>query len=74
MTTLVYAIDVTDLSPTSAMTLMVDLEDELRGRALDFETKRITNNYVVICDGDRHLDSTQAHANGTHVVTIKRSI
>lgn len=31
----------------------------------------VDNDYVVICAGRRYLDSTQAHANGTHVLTIK---
>ena len=33
----------------------------------------IENDYIVICAGSRYVAHTNAHANGTHVVTIKRS-
>ena len=36
------------------------------------ESAVITNDYIVICDGDRYLDHVQQHANGTVVLTIKR--
>ena len=32
----------------------------------------IDNDYVVICAGNRYVASTNTHANGTHVLTIKR--
>lgn len=32
----------------------------------------VSNDYVLVCAGSRYLASTQAHANGTHVLTIKR--
>ena len=32
----------------------------------------LNDDYTVICAGDRYLAHTNAHANGTHVVTIKR--
>ena len=32
----------------------------------------IDNDYVVICAGNRYVAHTNAHANGTHVLTIKR--
>ena len=36
------------------------------------ESTEITDNYVVITDGDRYVASAQVHANGTAVVTIKK--
>lgn len=36
------------------------------------ESIEITNNYVVITDGDRYVANAQVHANGTAVVTIKK--
>jgi len=35
------------------------------------ESKEIENDYILICAGDRYLFHTNAHANGTHVLTIK---
>jgi hypothetical protein len=32
----------------------------------------LDNDYLVICAGNRYIAHTNAHANGTHVVTIKR--
>lgn len=32
----------------------------------------VENDYVLICAGNRYLDSTQAHVNDTHVLTVKR--
>ena len=32
----------------------------------------IENDYVLICAGNTYLHDTQVHANGTHVVYIKR--
>lgn len=32
----------------------------------------IENDYTVVCAGNRYIDSIQTHANGTHVLTIKR--
>lgn len=37
------------------------------------QSVEITNDYVVITDGDRYIDSAQIYANGTAVVTIKKS-
>lgn len=31
----------------------------------------IDNDYVVLCAGNRYAAHTNAHANGTHVVTVK---
>lgn len=36
------------------------------------QTVEITNDYVLICDGDKHLESAQTYANGTTVLTIKK--
>jgi hypothetical protein len=33
----------------------------------------IDNDYVVICAGRTHVAHTNAHANGTHVITIKEA-
>jgi hypothetical protein len=33
----------------------------------------VANDYVLICAGDRYLAHTQAHADGTHVLTVKRA-
>lgn len=33
----------------------------------------VDNDYVLICAGNRYVSNTDAHANGTHVVTIKRA-
>ena len=34
----------------------------------------IEDDYMVICAGNRYLAGTQAHANGTHVLTVKVDI
>ena len=34
--------------------------------------KLLDNDYMVLCAGNRYVAHTNAHANGTHVVTIKR--
>lgn len=31
----------------------------------------LDNDYMVICAGNRYLTHTNAHANGTHVLTVK---
>ncbi len=36
------------------------------------ESIEITDNYVVIVDGDRYVSGAQIYANGTSVVTIKK--
>lgn len=36
------------------------------------ESKVITNDYILVCDGDRYLDQVVRHANGTHILTVKR--
>jgi hypothetical protein len=35
------------------------------------ETREISDDYMVICAGNRYLAHTDAHMNGTHVLTIK---
>lgn len=42
-----------------------DTDDVLGERLLD-------NDYLVVCAGNRYVAHTTAHANGTHVLTIKR--
>lgn len=37
------------------------------------ETRQLWNDYVVIVAGNRYIDGIQSYANGTTVVTIKRS-
>lgn len=82
MTTIVYAIDATDLTDDEFIDLVDDIDERVvmhliqsqKCRSAQFERKTITDDYVVICDGDRYLDNTHAHANSTHVVTIKRSV
>ena len=36
-----------------------------------FETKDLTDDYLIICEGTAEETSIQAHANGTHVITVK---
>jgi len=47
----------------------VTAEDIVTGER---EERIILNDYVLIVDGDRYIDGIQAHANGTHVLTVKR--
>ena len=35
------------------------------------QSVEIVNNYVIITDGTAQVISTQVHANGTHVITVK---
>lgn len=37
----------------------------------DVETATISNDYVLICAGNRYLANVQTHANGTVVLTVK---
>lgn len=37
----------------------------------DTKSAIITNDYIVVTDGNRYIASVQTHGNGTHVVTIK---
>lgn len=31
----------------------------------------VNNDYVLVCAGNRYLERTDTHANGTHVLTVK---
>ncbi len=48
----------------------VTVSDPKTGEVLGEQV--VENDYVLICAGNRHLAHTTAHANGTHVLTIKR--
>ena len=50
------------------MSIRVTVTDEETG---DTESVVIDNDYVVTCAGSCYVHYTQAHANGTHVLTIK---
>lgn len=49
--------------------LRITVSDAETGEELD--SKVIYDDYVLICAGSAHLAHTQAHANGTHVLTVK---
>lgn len=38
----------------------------------EFESRVVDNDFMVICAGDRYIDSVQAYGNGTQVLTVKR--
>lgn len=51
------------------MTIEVTVVDEQTGER---ETRRVEDgDYVIICTDPCHVASTQAHGNGTHVITVK---
>jgi hypothetical protein len=54
----------------SATSIKVTVTDPDTGEVLG--ERVIDNDYMVICAGNRYLAGTQAHANGTHVLTVKR--
>lgn len=54
----------------SAKPIKVTVSDPVTGEVLGAQV--IENDYVVICAGNRSY-SVQAHLNGTHVVTIRRT-
>lgn len=37
------------------------------------EARTITDDYLVVCDGKAYVDSVQVYANGTAVVTIRKT-
>jgi hypothetical protein len=37
----------------------------------DTEEVEIADDYVITCAGSAYVDSIQAYANGTHVITVK---
>jgi hypothetical protein len=56
---------------------MTELTVGTRVIATDLETgetatRIIHDNYVLICDGTTYIDSTAIHANGTHVIVVKK--
>ena len=50
--------------------IKVTVSDPATGEVLGEQI--VDNDYVLICAGNRYLASTQAHANGTHVLIVKR--
>jgi pyruvate/2-oxoglutarate dehydrogenase complex dihydrolipoamide dehydrogenase (E3) component len=50
--------------------IKVTVSDPATGEVLGEQV--VENDYVVICAGNRYVAHTNAHANGTHVLTIKR--
>ena len=36
------------------------------------ESSDIRDDYAVICDGSAYVDSVAVHANGTHIITVKK--
>lgn len=51
--------------------IKVTVSDPATGEVLGEQV--VDNDYVVICAGNRYVAQTNTHANGTHVLTIKRS-
>lgn len=51
------------------MSIRITVTDTENG---DTETQEITDDYVVIVAGSYYLAHANKHANGTHVLTIKR--
>lgn len=49
--------------------IKVTVSDPDTGEVLGEQT--IENDYVLICAGNRYVANTNAHANGTHVITVK---
>lgn len=54
------------ISPTA---IKVTVSDPETGEV--FEEQVIDNDYLLLCVGTAYLANTQAHANGTHVLTLK---
>jgi hypothetical protein len=52
--------------------IKVTVSDPGTGEVL--EERVLDDDYLVLCAGNRYLDSVQAHANGTHVLTVKREV
>lgn len=53
---------------TTPVTVKVTVEDPETGETI---SRTITDDYVLITAGSAYLDSTQWHANGTRVLTVK---
>ena len=54
----------------SPAAIKVTITDPATGEVLDERT--ITDDYALICAGNRYLDHFQAYMNGTTVLTVKR--
>lgn len=54
------------MTPTEP--IKVTISDPDTGEVLAEQT--VTNDYVIVCAGNRYVKNTQAHANGTHVITV----
>lgn len=50
--------------------IKVTVTDPATGEVL--RERLLDNDYLVLCAGTRYLAHTSVHANGTHVITIKR--
>lgn len=56
--------------PTTPKPIKVTVTDPDTGELLGEQT--VENDYLVVCAGNTYIAHTNAHANGTHVLTIKR--
>lgn len=56
--------------PALPKTIKVTIADPETGEVLGEKT--VENDYVLVVAGNTYLAHTNAHANGTHVLTIKR--
>lgn len=50
----------------------VTVTDPVSGEVLGERT--IEDDYILICNGRSYLAHTTAHANGTHVLTVKQDV
>lgn len=50
--------------------IKVTVSDPATGEVL--ESRILDNDFMVLCAGNRYIDSVQAHGNGTQVLTVKR--
>lgn len=57
---------VSDTSPRGTKVTCTDLYTG------ESDSKVIENDYVVVCDGNRYVYHIDAHASGTHVITIRK--
>jgi hypothetical protein len=55
--------------PTVADAVKVTVTDPETGEVLGEQL--LDNDYMVLCAGNRYVAHTTAHANGTHVLTVK---
>lgn len=62
-----------DPTPTGPLApIKVTISDPETGEV--FEEAVVQNDYLLICAGTAYLNGTQAHANGTHVLTVKGAL